>query len=311
EVPKVVETDQGRLWSANNRIVGPELRGAARYRNPVMGARARQIRDGLFAKDRLSERDLLAIQLDDRATFLAPWRGLMLDALTESSQAAMRQAVEDWSGRADVESVGYRVVKAFRTAMLARIVDPLLAPARRLTEEAEGVNVAWARPRNIEHMLWTLLEARPEGLWPNGEESWAAAIDAAVADVQDKVAQAGGLDQFTWGSANRSAIRHPLSGAVPLLGQWLDLPSIPLPGDTDMPRVQRPDFGASERFVVSPGREAKGIFHMPGGQASHPLSSYLHAGHEAWATGAPTPFLPGDKAWTFTLVPATRDSPRK
>ena len=34
-------------------------------------ARARQIRDDLFAKKQFSERDLLAIQLDDRALFLA------------------------------------------------------------------------------------------------------------------------------------------------------------------------------------------------------------------------------------------------
>jgi penicillin amidase len=71
------------------------------------------------------------------------------------------------------------------------------------------------------------------------------------------------------------------------------MPAEPLRGDGNMPRVVAPDFGASERMVVSPGHEADGILHMPGGQSGHPLSPYWGAGHEAWVQGKPTPFLPG------------------
>jgi penicillin amidase len=70
-----------------------------------------------------------------------------------------------------------------------------------------------------------------------------------------------------------------------------------------MPRVQSPTQGASERLVVSPGREAEGIFHMPGGQSGHPLSPYYRAGHEAWVKGEPTPLLPGPAQHTLTLKP--------
>jgi penicillin amidase len=71
-----------------------------------------------------------------------------------------------------------------------------------------------------------------------------------------------------------------------------------------MPRFQSPENGASERFAVSPGREEQGYFHMPGGQSGHPLSPYYADGHAAWASGQPTPFLPGPKAHVLTLVPA-------
>ena len=57
-------------------------------------------------------------------------------------------------------------------------------------------------------------------------------------------------------------------------------------------------------MVVSPGREELGIFHMPCGQSGHPLSPFYRAGHEAWAAGEPTPFLPGATVTTLTLVPA-------
>ena len=70
-----------------------------------------------------------------------------------------------------------------------------------------------------------------------------------------------------------------------------------------MPRVQEGDFGASERFSVSPGHEDQGYFHMPGGQSGHPLSPYYRAGFMEWARGEPLPFLPGKAEHTLTLQP--------
>ncbi len=303
-VPRVVDPPSGRLWTANNRIVGPEERRAARYREPALGARAKQIRDGLMAKDKLSEADLLAIQLDDRAVFLEPWRGLMLSRLEREDRAAMREAVENWGGHAAVDSVGYRAVKTFREATLERVVDPILAPARAMVEQSPNIDVHRLRPQNVEHFAWTVLTARPAALLPEGASSWDEVLDRAIDDVQRQMDAAdGGPERFTWGARNRLGIEHPLSSAVPILGRLLNPPSVPVPGDRDMPRVQSPTHGASERFVVSPGREAEGIFHMPSGQASHPLSPYLHAGHQAWVEGQATPFLPGSTEWTLQLTP--------
>jgi penicillin amidase len=81
------------------------------------------------------------------------------------------------------------------------------------------------------------------------------------------------------------------------------MPPADLPGGDDMPRIQGPSFGASERFAVTPGREREGVFEMPGGQSGHPLSPFYRAGHEAWVRGEPTPFLPGTPEHTLTLSP--------
>ena len=70
-----------------------------------------------------------------------------------------------------------------------------------------------------------------------------------------------------------------------------------------MPRVSAPGFGASERMVVTPGREQDGILNMPGGQSGHPLSPFFLAGHSDWVEGRPTPFLPGPPMHTFNLSP--------
>ena len=61
-----------------------------------------------------------------------------------------------------------------------------------------------------------------------------------------------------------------------------------------MPRVQDGAFGASERFAVSPGREADGYLELPGGPSGHPLSPFYRSGFED-GRREPTPFLPGPR----------------
>jgi penicillin amidase len=221
----------------------------------VLGARAQRIRDGLRALDRVTPTDMLRLQLDDRAFFLERWRRLLLDTIA-SSASPLGSHVEDWGGRAAIESVGYRAVREFRDAVSTAVLEPLLR-----------------RCRDLDTTLARLLEAGPE------------------------------LDARTWGESNTTSIRHPLSLALPFLGRWLDMEPRPLPGDRDMPRVQSPTYGASQRMVVSPGREELGIFHMPCGQSAHPLSRFYRDGHADWEEGNPTPFRPGPAEHTLLLQP--------
>ena len=81
------------------------------------------------------------------------------------------------------------------------------------------------------------------------------------------------------------------------------MPIAPTPGDLFTVRMQNRTETASERFVVSPGREAEGILHMPTGQSGHPLSPFYSNSHDAWVKGAGTPLLPGKEAHRLTLTP--------
>jgi penicillin amidase len=94
-----------------------------------------------------------------------------------------------------------------------------------------------------------------------------------------------------------------LSAAVPVFGRFLDMPAADMPGDLFTPRMHFGASGASERMVVSPGREKDGIMQMPTGQSGHPLSPYYKNSHDAWTKGEPTPFLPGPAEHTLSLVP--------
>ena len=135
-------------------------------------------------------------------------------------------------------------------------------------------------------------------------ESWEDYLRATVDEMLDYFLEDGEpLSTRTWGQRNTVVVQHPLSLGVPFLGRWLDMPRLQLPGDNMMPRVQGVSAGASERLVVSPGREQDGIFHMPTGQSGHPLSPHYADAHPAWADGTPTPFLPGPPVHTLTLIP--------
>jgi penicillin amidase len=177
-----------------------------------------------------------------------------------------------------------------------------------LTVEVRDANadVDWQVPRQFSHPVSQLLDLQPMHLLDARYASWR---DFELEVVDQTIAQLtrdcpGGLASCRWGDYNVVTIRHPLSRAVPWLSHWLDMPRVPTNGDNDMPRVHGPGFGASERLAVSPGSEATGYFHMPGGQSGHPLSPYYRAGHDAWVRGEPLPFLPGPKLSSFTLQPA-------
>ncbi|MGH9258267.1 MAG: penicillin acylase family protein, partial [Vicinamibacterales bacterium] len=113
----------------------------------------------------------------------------------------------------------------------------------------------------------------------------------------------GDLRDRVWSEYNVVAYRHPLSGGIPLFGRWLDMPDSTLPGDLYTPRMHWGAIGASERMIVSPGDEVNGMMHMPTGQSGHPLSPFYANSHTAWATGQPTPFLPGQPVHTLMLIP--------
>ncbi|HXC01604.1 MAG TPA: penicillin acylase family protein [Opitutaceae bacterium] len=305
DVPQILAPASGRLWSANQRMIGGDALakiGGGGYGPPY---RAAQIRDDLAALEHATPRDLLAIQLDDRALFLARWQKLLLATLTpdavagKSSRADLLRLASQWEGRASTDSVSYRLVRAFRIHVAQLVFAPIFAPCVEADPDFKFTRF------NLEPALWTLLTQKPPHLLNPKFLRWDDLLLAAADAVMDELHHKGvPPEQATWGSRNLAHIQHPFSRFLPgPLARLLDLPADELPGDADMPRVQGPQFGASERFVVSPGHEDEGIFEMPGGQSGHPLSPFYRAGHAAWVHGDPTPFLPGKTEHTLVLSP--------
>jgi penicillin G amidase len=306
DVPKVVDPPSGRIWTANNRQVdGADLAkiGDGGF---WLGARAHQIRDGLFALDKATPQDLLSLQTDDRALFLDRWRGVLLAALTDQAVQNHPQRRElknivatTWTGHASIDSAAYRAVRVFHDRLRQQVFTALTARCARA-----DARFALGELRQLEGPLWELVRTRPLHLLDPQYKSWDEQLLAAVdATLESYGKGASDLAARTWGERNTTAIGHPLGRALPFLGRWLNMPPRPLPGDQDMPRFQAPRFGASERIVVSPGHEETGIFHMPVGESGNPLSPHYGDGHRAWEEGKATPFLPGKPVNVLKLVP--------
>lgn len=306
DYPRIENPPSGRLWTANNRTVDGAWYRLLGEGGLALGARARGIRDGLLAVKKIDETGMFELQLVTDAPWLDRWHRLFKETLETSAGAEkdyhgmLLAAVEPWQAKATVDSVAYRVVRAFRNHAIRRALEPLVAPCAAADPDFPGVHFS----RQRESAAWRLLEEKPQHLLDPRFESWRALLLEAADAVWDEVVVDGGrLSGFTWGARNMADIRHPLSRHVPGVGLLVDMPKQALPGDSKTTRVQRPRFGASQRMVVSPGREEQGIFHMPVGQSGHPLSPYFGAGHQDWVEGNPTPFLPGDPVYVLNLLP--------
>ncbi|HSS70913.1 MAG TPA: penicillin acylase family protein [Casimicrobiaceae bacterium] len=305
DYPRVIDPPSGRIVTANNRLVDGsalQLLGDGGY-DP--GARARQIKDDLDAIATASMRDMLGVQLDDRAIFMAHWRDLLVRTLaapgledSETRRELLRVVSATWTGRASIDSSAYRLVREFRAHVGELALAPLVERIRLFDPD-----YSFVAGRSSEGPLWALVSERPMHLLDPKFRTWTALFIRAADLTAEEAQKAGSIASYTWGRANTVRIRHAFSTAMPMLAPLLDMAAEELPGDSNMPRVQGPTSGASERFAVSPGREKDGYLHMPTGQSGHPLSPHYRDANAAWVTGTATPFLPGPAVHTLTLRP--------
>jgi len=298
--PVIRNPSAGFLWTANARTGDDAVLDTIGRGTYALGARAQQIRDRLATLGNATIDDMLAIQLDDRALVQQAWRDLLVGVLrndNDTRRAELRAALEAWDGRASTDAAGYRLAREFRQRTRDMLFAQIVFGCGTSTEPFE-----LRRLYQTEGAVWRLVTEQPTHLLPVGYTSW----DDFLLSMADEAAATCGnaaLDTCSWGDINRVEIAHPLANALPLASRWLTVHSGALPGGRYTPRVQNGRQGASERFAVSPGDEANGYFHMPGGQSGHPLSRFFSAGHDAWVRGERLAFLPGPAEHALTLRP--------
>ncbi|GKS68254.1 penicillin amidase [Nitrosomonas sp. PY1] len=305
QYPLISNPVSQRLWSANSRLVSGEqldlLLGDGGY---DLGARAQQIRDRLMELDQVTVADMQAIQLDYRALLLSNWHELLTKTLQTADDKepwieSTQKALADWDGKASVDSTAYRIVYTYRHQVMKAILNGFAAPIKILDN-----NFRMPRLSQAETVVWQLIEHQPMHLLPAEYLSWEDLLLKSAQRTAEKLQKQGNISERTWGMINTARIRHPLSKRLPAwISNWLDMPPDQLPGDHNMPRVQTPTFGASQRSVVAPGKEEQGYFSMPGGQSGHPLSPYYGSGHTDWVAGKATSFLPGVTEKLMHLTP--------
>lgn len=312
ELPRSIDPPAGFLVSANHRMTDeryPHVIGHA-FAN---GYRAFRITQRLRELERVRELDLMDLQLDTTTQLYDFYRDLLRQLLTGDLTAqrpdlvAVRRVVDAWNGRADSDSRGFALLVAFRRNLAASVFAPFLQDCR---EKEPG----FVFDGDLDTPLRSLLtEQAPETLPdPLRFKNWQAfllqELDDTVRRLDEEYAP-WGIDELAWGRVNRVRMVHPLSEGIPVVGRWLNMPADAGAGCGPCVRVLSGSLTASERLVVSPGHEAEGLFHMPGGQSGHPLSPHYRDQQQNWSEGRPTPLLPGRALQTLTFTAGNSAGP--
>lgn len=302
KLPMLLNPEMGRIWTANARVISAEdfkVWGDGGY---ALGARGQQIRDRLFEKDTFSETDFYAIQLDNHARFLIPWQHLLYGLLNMQDIEFKPDLayLNAWKECACEDSVGYTLVKHFRREVIQTLFGGLLSNL-----DQQGVN-SRSLLRGIEPATWQLIHSQPDSWLPADTESFDELLVDAYRRAKHKLLDKyspveADMETLAWGKVNTLSVEHPFASQIPLIGSMLNMQQVEGFGDTYMPAVQAPSFGASERFFVSPGHLEDAILTLPGGQSGHPLSDFFTAGFNDYATHAATPLLPSEPIHSRTF----------
>ena len=306
DLPRVIDPPAGFLVTANNRTLGTDYPHVIGH-NYSNSYRAYRISERLSEMDQITEEDMLQLQLDTTSRFYDFYQQLALSMLTEEAIAnkptlkTVRRHIEAWIGKAEVDSVSFGVLVRFHEGLAADVFTPFLTRCKAVDE---NFVYTW---RNIEPPLRMILTEQvpdliPDTNYPNWEAWIRSKLEEALQQLYSEYS-INSLEQLTWGRINKADIAHPLGRRIPVLGKFLNMPRDLLPGCSFCVRVSKPDFGASERLVVSPGRHSDGILHMPSGQSGHPLSPNYKDGHQHWAKGEIHAFLPGAATHSLMLKP--------
>ncbi len=305
QLPAVINPEEHRIWTANARVISEQQMERFGDGGYAIGARGLQIRNRLYEKEQFTQQDFYAIQLDNDALFLSRWHALLSNALSQSPVEFANDLtlLNTWNACACPDSVGYSLVRRFRSQVINALLTPIEA-----TLQQDGLSL---RPvlRHVEPGIQQIIQQQALEWLPEDTETINEFLMQQYRLSRQKMLEQyvegniDRLDELTWGNVNALHIQHPFSRVMPWLSDFLDMPKVPGFGDSFLPAVQNGTHGASQRFIIQPGLEEQAILTVPGGQSGHPLSDFYRLGFDDYITNQPTPLLPGDIEYTIEFSP--------
>jgi penicillin amidase len=306
DLPSVFNPETGFIATANNRMVDLDYPHYLTH-DWEPEYRVRRITSLLAGREKHSVDDFKRIQYDTFSGIADGLLPVLISATASNGQVADAiKQIESWDRRMDTDSIGATIFMIW----LSNIADALLHP--RLGEELfrhyfqmRGWTTLWAYDT-----IKDILE-NPEAFWVGGDgadnesarnQLVSKALEQAVAELTERFGEDN--VEWRWGRLHQILLQHPLSVAMPPLGDLLSLGPVESPGSDDT--VNRGAFSPEEgymhhtissyRQIIDLGDFDNSLSVITTGNSGNPSSPHYRDQFEMWLKGDYHPMLFSRKA---------------
>ncbi|MGA2536210.1 MAG: penicillin acylase family protein [Terracidiphilus sp.] len=268
QLPSSVDPPSGFLATANSRVTADNtpypltLEWADPYRT-------QRIYKALQGRDRLTPKDLLAVQTDIYSEVDQEIGHRLAYAIdhTPGTDDRLHKAADlmrSWDGRLTTDSVAASIVTQARHALWPLILEP------KVGKDADEYR--WSESEFAEEEI--IMHGGADWL-PPSYKNWDALLTEAVRRGMKAGEAPADLAQWTYGSWHVIDIEHPLAGYLPLVSRIAGTGAQPLSGDTVTVKQVGRAFGPSQRFTMDWSNIDGSTEDIVLGESSDPYSPYF------------------------------------
>lgn len=306
--PKVKNPPEGYIANGNQRQVAIDENTYKWGSNWMLSPRAYRIEEVLKGAKEWTVENTFALQNDVVSHTHLWYRDRLIEALQKMKetpvdkgwQEAVENGIKNFDGKLEVNSAAYPFLKRFRFEVLSELIGPIVVGVVPKAIEGDMMELL-----EKDTPIKVMLAEQPMHLLSSKYKDYNdCLVQIAVKLAKEMVKSPESFASLRWGDVNRAVVRHPISPALPkFVSQYLDMPESELSGDELVPRVNKPNHGASIRMSVDLADFAKSIYNHPGGQSGQLLSKNYGDEYADWVEGKPSSFIPGAVEVTEKYIP--------
>ena len=270
-MPAQFDPPSGFLATANSRVTTDS---SAQSPYPLTlewtePYRAERIYKSLQGRDKLTPKDMLAVQTDVYSEVDQEIGNRLAYAIdhTPGVDDRLRKAADllrNWDGRLTTDSVAASIVTKTRAALWPLILTP------KLGKDADEYR--WSESNFAEEEI--IMHASPDWL-PSTYKNWDALLTEAVRQGMKDGKAPSDVSQWTYGSWHIVDIEHPLADFLPYISRIAGTGPQPLSGDTTTVKQVGRAFGPSQRFTMDWSNIDGSTEDIVLGESSDPYSPYF------------------------------------
>ena len=273
KMPSAFDPPSGFLATANSRVTTDKspYELTLEWTEPY---RAERISKSLQGRDKLTPKDMLAVQTDIYSEVDQEIGNRLAYAIdhTPGVDDRLRKAADllrNWDGRLTTDSAAASIVTKTRYALWPLILTP------KLGKDADEYR--WSESNFAEEEI--IMHASPDWL-PSAYKNWDALLTEAVRQGMKDGKAPADVSDWTYGSWHVVDIEHPLAAFLPFIGRIAGTGPQPLSGDTTTVKQVGREFGPSQRFTMDWSNIDGSTEDIVLGESSDPYSPYFR---DQWA----------------------------